>query len=401
MSNITSEFHDIINAKSTSSLKTQDSKKYSSKKKNSSDNNENYDMFTKEAYRIYQHIDSLHRFLLSIRRAYLHNTTRKSRHLPSTHNNNNNKNTSATSLFSMFPTNITHLTDNERDEIDFQAKLIIRKCMDRIKELEDAELVRKSQIKTTTTHRLTSFLNQVIPGAAQFHMETEDILSIHHSNIIWLLNKLLTDVSKLQRDQQEIRLTRELEKSENHLFNSTAPSSSMKKDIPSSTNNALSSSPLGINWKPTKSTTTSTATINNNNNNIPLSAIPPQDQELIYAHDDMDAFEQQLSQEQIQLLEKENETMLEEMNGTLNQVKQAEKALLEISALQTQLTNHLAVQTMQTDQLYGDSLATNEKVEQGNLQLQQARERNRGTRKFMLAFLLGASFVLLFLDWYS
>ncbi|CAO3644380.1 unnamed protein product [Cunninghamella echinulata] len=362
-------------------------------------------MFTKEAYRIYQHIDSLHCFLLSIRRAYLHNTTRKSRHLSSINNNNksNNKNTSTTSLFSMFPTNITHLTDNERDEIDFQAKLIIRKCMDRIKELEDAELVRKDQIKTTTTNRLTSFLNQVIPGTVQFHMETEDILSIHHSNIIWLLNKLLTDVSKLQRDQQEIRLTRELEKSENHLFNSTTPSS-MKKDIHSSTNNtSSSSSPLGINWKPTKSTVTTTTIINNNNNNnnIPLSTIPPQDQELIYAHDDMDDFEQQLSQEQIQLLEKENETMLEEMNGTLNQVKQAEKALLEISALQTQLTNHLAVQTMQTDQLYGDSLATNEKVEQGNLQLQQARERNRGTRKFMLAFLLGASFVLLFLDWYS
>jgi syntaxin 18 len=118
-------------------------------------------------------------------------------------------------------------------------------------------------------------------------------------------------------------------------------------------------------------------------------------------HEDMDAFEQQLSQEQMQQLEKENETMLEEMNTTLNQVRQAEKALLEISTLQSQLTNHLAVQTLQTDRLYGDSLATTERVEQGNLQLIQAKERNRGTRKFMLIFLLGASLVLLFLDWYS
>ncbi|CAO3612856.1 unnamed protein product [Cunninghamella blakesleeana] len=391
MSNITTEFHNIINTKTVSSLKGQDPKY---KKDTIKNKKENYDIFIKEAYRIYQHINSLNRFLLTIRRAYLNNT-RKPRNLPTqpTHTNTKNHATlSNNSLFSMFPTNITHLTDNERDEIDFQAKLIIRKCMDRIKELEDAEVLRKNQMKTTTANRFAQFLNQVIPNA-NLNKE-EDILSIHHNNIIWLLNKLLTDVSKLQRDQQEVRLTRELEKSENHLSNSTMSSSkSFHNDSSNDPPLSSSSSGLGIQWKPTKSTTTASPPIHHHHIS--------QDHDLIYATEDMDAFEQQLSEEQVQLLEKENEAMLEEMNGTLNQVKQAEKALLEISALQTQLTNHLAVQTMQTDRLYGDSLATNERVEQGNLQLQQARERNRGTRKFMLAFLLGASFVLLFLDWYS
>jgi syntaxin 18 len=161
-------------------------------------------------------------------------------------------------------------------------------------------------------------------------------------------------VSKLQKDQQEIRLEREIEKSENQLSKSNYAEALV-----------------------TPATTTT------------------------YESTPLDAFEEQLSAEQVQMLEKENSLMLEDLNNTLNQVKTAEKALIEISTLQTQLANHLAAQTIQTDKLYADAIATTETVERGNLQLISARERNKSSRKFMLAFLIGASFVLLFLDWYS
>ncbi|KAI8077802.1 uncharacterized protein BX664DRAFT_343518 [Halteromyces radiatus] len=375
MPNITSDFHALIQASQQEKHPTQEKTSLKDKKE--------YDIFTKEAYRIYQHIDSLTRFLLSIRRAYLSNDSRKSRYTNT--NLKNSDNATTNSLFAMFPTNITHLTDRERDEIDFQAKLIIRRCMDRVKELEEAERLRKEQAEAKASRRLANFLQQVIPGVPSSMVDIEDIIGIHRSNMVWLLNKLLMDVSKLQKGQQETRLTRELEKSENHLFNNnTMLTTSNQSTIETSS----SSSGLGLNWKATKSTITKDTSSSG-------------EWAMTDIHEDMDAFEQQLSQEQIQMLEKENEAMLEEMNSTLNQVHQAEKALMEISTLQSQLTNHLAVQTMQTDRLYGDSLATTERVEQGNLQLQQARERNRGTRKFMLIFLFGASLVLLFLDWYS
>ncbi|KAI8367720.1 hypothetical protein BD560DRAFT_399360 [Blakeslea trispora] len=183
---------------------------------------------------------------------------------------------------------------------------------------------------------------------------TEDVLSVHRSSITWLLNQQLMQVSQIQKDQQEIRLTREIEKSENQLFKST-----------------YSEAPVIAEPSP----------------------LEPESEE--------NPFEQELTDEQMQILEKENSTMLEELSNTLNQVKNAEKALLEIATLQTQLTNHLAAQTIQTDRLYADAIATTDRVEQGNLQLISARERNRSSRKFMLAFLIGASFVLLFLDWYS
>ncbi|CAO3594083.1 unnamed protein product [Absidia cylindrospora] len=397
MPNITSDFQTIV--QSSSHLKKKDTKNNTGPQ----EKHPTYDIFTKEAYRIYQHIDSLSRFLVSIRRAYLNSDSRKSRYTGAS-NKDNNKNNKATdsnpanSLFAMFPTNITHLTDRERDEIDFQAKLIIRRCMDRVNELEEAEQLRKDQAAATTARRFAQFLNQVVPGATSGG-ETEDILAIHRSNMIWLLNKLLMDVSKLQKGQQEIRLTRELEKSENHLFNN---SSSLLSTTATDTAAAATESPsssssplLGSNWKATKSTITADTQLSSS------AAATTTTGWMADVDEDMDAFEQQLSQEQMQQLEKENESMLEEMNTTLNQVRQAEKALLEISTLQSQLTNHLAVQTMQTDRLYGDSLATTERVEQGNSQLMQAKERNRGTRKFMLIFLFGASLVLLFLDWYS
>ncbi|KAG0177384.1 hypothetical protein DFQ28_010295 [Apophysomyces sp. BC1034] len=349
MPNRTADFRAIVSVAPSSAPKKKQHK-----------DKESYDLFIKEAYRIYQHIASLKRFLLSIRRAYLSTDSR-----PIGHTDSEAKGTSSSSLFSLFPTDITFLTDNERDEIDFQAKMIIRRCMDRIEELEEAEKLRQEKEAAKPVSRLASFFNNVVLA----NTTTEDVLTVHRSSITWLLNNRLTEASKIQKEQQEIRLTREIEKSENRLFRTTAiipPPANL--DPPSA--------------KPTKSTITA------------WDQSQAQQQE-------MDAFEEQLSKEQLQMLEEENSQMLEELSNTLNQVHSAEKALLEISTLQSQLTNHLAVQTVQTDKLYADAIATTERVEQGNLQLIQTRERNRGTRKFMLLFLIGASFVLLFLDWYS
>ncbi|CDS11158.1 hypothetical protein LRAMOSA03421 [Lichtheimia ramosa] len=354
----TAEFRTIAHEKS--SLRPASSPKRKIKKE--LDNDASYDLFTKEAYRIHEHIDSLRRFLLSIRRAYLNTDTRQSlRKRPGTPTTAAVPKASGLegSLFALFGTDIGTLTDNERDEIDFQAKVIIRRCMDRIKELEHAEQVRKEQELTASSKGIAGFLGSLLVSSES--TLARDTLALHRSSMIWLLNKQLAKVSELQKSQQEIRLQRALEKSENQLHRSSE---------------------------------------------MALSAQSLVDEDIQYNNHEqeempMDAFQEQLSQEQLQVLERENSTMIEELNNTLNQVRNAETALLEISTLQNQLTEHLAAQTVQTDQLYADSIATTERIEQGNLQLIKTKERNRGTRNFTLIFLLFASFILLFLDWYS
>ncbi|ORX61791.1 hypothetical protein DM01DRAFT_1332369 [Hesseltinella vesiculosa] len=360
-----------------------------------------YDVFTKEAYRIYFHIDSLARFLKAIRRVYIqdraaNDKTPAPEPQPSRPKRKKRLNQQPDddqddlhSLFAQFPQHLTHLNDQERDNIDFQAKLLIRRCMDRVKDMEEAERIRCDQVQ-----RQKQGWKRLL--ASPFDT-TEDTLAMHRSNMIWSLNKCLMDVSKLQKDQQQTRLERILAKSQNHLFSNTSAASSTllqpQQPQPAKPGSHSSTSLTGLSPLAFMQRTVSQPT---------TPSPPPAVHDDTPADDeDDDELLRDLSAEQLQVLEKENESMLEEMNSTLNEVHQAEKALVEISTLQTQLANHLAAQTIQTDQLYGDSLATNERMEQGNVQLLQAKERNKGTRKFMVIFLFGASLVLLFLDWYS
>jgi len=73
---------------------------------------------------------------------------------------------------------------------------------------------------------------------------------------------------------------------------------------------------------------------------------------------------------------------------------------MDISALQTELVQHLTQQTRLTDQLYEDVIATTSTVEKGNVQLKEAKRRGNDGRLFILVFLIGASLSLLFLHYY-
>ena len=80
------------------------------------------------------------------------------------------------------------------------------------------------------------------------------------------------------------------------------------------------------------------------------------------------------------------------------QRRTAQKSLIEISELQTQLVDNLATQSAHIDQLVADSMNTTENVGGGNKQLKKAKERNRDSRVWLLIFLIGASLSLLFLE---
>ena len=73
---------------------------------------------------------------------------------------------------------------------------------------------------------------------------------------------------------------------------------------------------------------------------------------------------------------------------------------MDISALQMELIAHLTKQTEITDQLYEDAIATVAMVEKGNIQLKEAKRRAKDSRIYILVFLIGASFTLLFLHYY-
>ena len=119
---------------------------------------------------------------------------------------------------------------------------------------------------------------------------------------------------------------------------------------------------------------------------------------VISDEDDEDDIE--LSHSQILQFENENANILREVQDNLESIQQAEARLMDISALQLELVDHLTRQTELTEKLYDDAIATTTMVDKGNRELRETRRRSKDGRIFLLVFLLGASFSLLFLHYY-
>ncbi|CAG8524132.1 16491_t:CDS:2 [Acaulospora colombiana] len=240
------------------------------------------DEFLKEAYRIASHINNLRNFLISIRKAYL-NTSRQSplskasSCVPLSIDGSSDQGLTSTRIGSF-----TTLTDKQRDEIDSQAKTIIQQCLERIKKLEEAEQVRQNSILSNTWTKILS---------TAFSYEECDILAAIRSSVTWYLNKRLTEVSKIQKDQQEARITREIERRESTLYKTPTVKSNAQKQS------------LQTLIKEEKEVSS--------------------ENEGIVGSIDGDDIEQHLSVEQKMMLEVENESMIKELATELEQIKQS------------------------------------------------------------------------------
>ncbi|KAG9004243.1 hypothetical protein FRB90_011033 [Tulasnella sp. 427] len=109
----------------------------------------------------------------------------------------------------------------------------------------------------------------------------------------------------------------------------------------------------------------------------------------------------ELTPGQILQFEQENAEILRQVENTLAAVKLAESRLLDISALQTELVVQLTRQSEMVDQLYDEAITSQGEVDKGHVQLKQARERAKASRKWLLVFILGATAAMLFLHWYD
>jgi syntaxin 18 len=225
---------------------------------------------------------------------------------------------------------------------------------------------------------------------------SSDVVAAHHSSITWYLNRRLTEASQTQKEMQEERVKRQLERSRTlgsgaarealnigvePLFNAEQPEptggNSWSSSLIAATIGAPSPSEA---HRPTPST-------------VKFTEIPP-------PSDDDDDEDIELSASQILQFETENANILQNVHDTLESVQQAESRLMDISSLQMELVTHLTRQTELTDQLYEDAIATTNTVEKGNVQLKEAKRRAKDGRLFILVFLIGASLSLLFLHYY-
>ncbi|KAL9047665.1 MAG: hypothetical protein Q9206_006576 [Seirophora lacunosa] len=85
------------------------------------------------------------------------------------------------------------------------------------------------------------------------------------------------------------------------------------------------------------------------------------------------------------MLKEENEGMLRHYEDTLDQVRTAEKSMLEVSELQNTLVANLETQSSNIEQLVADSVSTTENIGSGNKELKRATERKSTARMVFFA----------------
>jgi syntaxin 18 len=217
-------------------------------------------------------------------------------------------------------------------------------------------------------------LPSLLPTALASFQAHSELIAAHRSNIIWHLTRKLADVGASQKDMQEERVRRQLERA--RTLGDASSTGPRVGGEPSS----LDRSHFQFVPPP-----------------ITSSSPPPSDSDA----DEDDDFEFELTESQIQQFESENAEILRAQESLLASVRQAESRLLDISALQTELVVQLQRQTNMVDTLYDEAIASQSEVERGNEQLREAKRRAKSSRKWILLFILFATSALLFLHWYD
>lgn len=243
----------------------------------------------------------------------------------------------------------------------------------------------------------TNPLTRLLPARLRQDESTlsSDVIAAHHSSITWYLSRRLTEASQTQKELQEERVKRQLERTRSLASSAGQEALAMTTRNSSSIASGSNSRTPGSWLESTIAATIGTPSSQESSRKV--SSYTPS--ESAYASEDDDD-EIELSASQIIQFEAENANILKGVQDTLESVQQAEARLMDISALQMELVTHLTRQTELTDQLYEDALATTSTVEKGNEQLREAKRRAKDGRIFVLVFLIGASLSLLFLHYY-
>ncbi|KAK6533908.1 hypothetical protein TWF281_005253 [Arthrobotrys megalospora] len=316
------------------------------------------DGFIKEAYTINSSIMNLTRFLLSIRQAYL-STARPPRH---------------TSTLTTKQPDRRYFTDKERDEIDFEAKTMIKQYLQVIANLEDAEKTRVMLEKKTREKNLNlrKWIQDLRRGDEPDEEEEKSKwTALHREGVLWLLKNRLEKLSEIQREQQETRVMRAVEKNKSILENVAFDKTGLV--IGSAAVQASKAAQMEAQAKAYKRSQTATALEEEEGKDI----------------------EQVLSADQLQIFAKENQDMMNYYQDTLDQIRSAERSLLEISELQNRIVMDIAAQSDHIDQLMADSVQTAQNMEAGNKQLKSAAQRSSPARYVFQASVGFCAFLIL------
>ncbi|KAF8983142.1 Syntaxin-18 [Entomortierella lignicola] len=404
-------------------------------------NKQQPDPWIREAHQISRTMSDLRVFIITTRPAYLNisrgagssginGSSRLPRRSDSIPINNNNASSGYNTITSSKVLNdllesvssLTSLSDKDRDSIDTQAKVMMRQIQGAIEELESLEQARRKR-QQNNSNAGVSGLNQLLTAATHIgsYSGTIDDLAQHRQGVTLYLNERLASLATLHKEQYETRIAREMEKRESSLYKALPKPTSITgpNSYGAKRNDTMAPVSIGSGGGALSQRRNQTSDLSSNNST--LSTPPPsysshkdsgisssqyyqqQSSSALgsgFVDDDQD-FEASLTEQERQMLQLENENIVQKLETELNQVRQLESSMMELSSLHSTIQEHLEAQTLQTNRLHEEALTAIGHIDAGNDQLIKAAKHNKTTRKWILFFLIMASGVLLFLDWYD
>ncbi|KAH6574154.1 hypothetical protein BASA81_013633 [Batrachochytrium salamandrivorans] len=381
------------------------------------------DPFIQEADKIAIYIARLHTYLLQIRRSYLGLGNDPLDNQPS------GSGASECGLQNMLPTATPHdislMSGEQRDILDMQIQAVIRGCLEMIQTL--ARLVVSPPSVPQAKGMMRGMLATPLQPLTNAHVKTM------RESVVWILEHRLMAVSNIQRNMQEYRHECTIRRQENLQHKNLGDLKLISRKVSEKTSPASATERLSPLRKFTTNTVKShlatvipgafrNRTKNESVDGIPafLSEAKSKTGEMPHSptqshnnkettntsyglstpdgdsDDDLD-----LTPQLQAALESENAAMIHELEGTLDQVRNATQSLNEIAQLQSTLAHHLQAQSETIDTIYDDAWKASETISKGNENLQSAKKYFGGPRYWVLYFMLIASALLLLLDAFS
>ncbi|XP_073325244.1 syntaxin-18 isoform X1 [Pagrus major] len=249
---------------------------------------------------------------------------------------------------SLISSDLTRMTDNERDQIDQDAQIFMRTCSEAIKQLrnEAEKQVTSAQIKE------------------------------HRGAVLDLIETYLKGVCKVYSEQRAIRVKRMVDKKR------------MSRLAPEHHSRVVKTPEV----EPTEEKTVKEESSEKSVSEVVENPVNLWEESRV---------EDELSPEEIQMFEQENQRLVSEMNSLVDEVRQIEGKVVEISRLQEIFAEKVLQQETEIDSIHQLVVGATENVKEGNEDIREAIKNNAGFRVWILFFLVMCSFSLLFLDWYD
>nr|XP_015814920.2 syntaxin-18 isoform X3 [Nothobranchius furzeri] len=243
------------------------------------------------------------------------------------------------------------MTENERDQIDQDAQIFMRTCSEAIK-----------QLRTEVEKQVTS---------AQ--------MKEHKGAVLDIIDMYLRDVCNLYSEQRAIRVKRMVDKKR---LSKLVPEHPVRVEKTQKT----------IEVEPTEEKTVKEQSSEKNVSEVQSGSVNLWEEGRV---------EDELSPEEIQMFEQENQRLVSEMSNLVDEVRQIEGSVMEISRLQEIFAEKVLQQESEIDGIHQLVVGATENVKEGNEDIREAIKNNAGFRVWILFFLVMCSFSLLFLDWYD